>query len=246
MLFLFDYGDIILVTFIFLGGSALPRKKHTHVATELDSKIIAIQKSTRTIFPQFVPVHNQLRKIFRWYYLWHIFPSTQAIHWATLALYTFIIASIISSTLLTKVPTVEAISTSRTWTTQSDFGILPSDQNVQTYESSGNVALLRNVVASGIDVNTIFNRGAIDTVEFQGELYATAVSGKVYKYNGTTWTLAFNTNIYYSVLALAVFNNVLYVGTTGELYKYDGVNLSVSIIGSGEVPELAVFENKLY
>lgn len=46
----------------------------------IDRKIAAIQRSTKTTFPIFLPVHNYMRMHFPWYYQWHTSPVANAIN----------------------------------------------------------------------------------------------------------------------------------------------------------------------
>jgi len=85
---------------------------------------------------------------------------------------------------------------------------------------------------------------------YNGKLYAgTAPGGKIYVFDGTTWSLAFNTYPETQVWSLAVYDNKLYAGTEpgGLVYEYDGTNWSLSF----DSPEwivlcLAVYDGKLY
>ena len=64
---------------------------------DLDKKIIAVQKSTRTLFRfrYFLQMHNFFRLRFPWYYRWHTQPISSVVHYIALALFlaggTFII-----------------------------------------------------------------------------------------------------------------------------------------------------------
>jgi hypothetical protein len=64
-------------------------------AEQLDHKIIIIQNSTRTLIPQFAPLHHNLRSRFRWYYNWHLNPHAKKFHWVTLFLAIIFSAAII-------------------------------------------------------------------------------------------------------------------------------------------------------
>lgn len=54
---------------------------------DLDSKIFEIQRSTRTLFNCFTPLHNWIRLKARFYYIWSLKPYSVAVHWVILGLY---------------------------------------------------------------------------------------------------------------------------------------------------------------
>ncbi|MFA5133182.1 MAG: hypothetical protein WC444_07690, partial [Candidatus Paceibacterota bacterium] len=54
---------------------------------ELDKKIAKIQRSTRTLFKAFSPLHDWLRLHSKFYYSWSLKPCTRVVHWAVLLLY---------------------------------------------------------------------------------------------------------------------------------------------------------------
>lgn len=56
-------------------------------ALELEKQIQQVQKSTRTLFKFFVPIHNWLRMRSKSYYNWSIKPYSHAIHWVVLILF---------------------------------------------------------------------------------------------------------------------------------------------------------------
>lgn len=64
------------------GGVIIPEK-----LTELEKKIIAIQRSTRTTLPFLIPLHDKCRLHSRWYYNWHQKPNASKIHLGILSLY---------------------------------------------------------------------------------------------------------------------------------------------------------------
>ncbi|HLB95320.1 MAG TPA: hypothetical protein VJK26_00205, partial [Patescibacteria group bacterium] len=51
-----------------------------------DSEILKIWKSTRTLTPKALPLHNALRLRFRWYYRWHLNPFSSIVHSGILAI----------------------------------------------------------------------------------------------------------------------------------------------------------------
>ncbi len=67
----------------------------------LDKKIIAVQKSTRTTFSCFNPLHNKLRAKFPWYYSWHVKSFANFAHKLVLLAYTLnIVAFVLFSSVL--------------------------------------------------------------------------------------------------------------------------------------------------
>ncbi|KKR29990.1 MAG: Cytochrome c, partial [Candidatus Woesebacteria bacterium GW2011_GWA1_39_8] len=53
----------------------------------LDAQLSKIQKSTRTLVPAVLPLHDILRQKYSWYYKWSLFPASKIIHWLILLLY---------------------------------------------------------------------------------------------------------------------------------------------------------------
>jgi len=51
---------------------------------ELSQKINRIQKSTKTFFPRYMPLHDKLRRSSKLYYKWHTIPYISVFHWAVL------------------------------------------------------------------------------------------------------------------------------------------------------------------
>lgn len=67
------------------------REKQEHYFKKietLDDKIIAVQNSSKTLFPQFLSLHNSLRMRWGWYYRWHLKNRISTVHWLLLILYT--------------------------------------------------------------------------------------------------------------------------------------------------------------
>lgn len=66
------------------------REKQEHYFKKietLDDKIIAVQNSSKTLFPQFLSLHNGLRMRWGWYYRWHLRNRVSTVHWLLLVLY---------------------------------------------------------------------------------------------------------------------------------------------------------------
>jgi len=57
---------------------------HLEAAYQIEQRIEAIQRSTRSDFSSLSRAHNYLRLKFRWYYKWHTLKATNAVHYAIL------------------------------------------------------------------------------------------------------------------------------------------------------------------
>lgn len=64
--------------------------EHINELKKIDQEIFAIQKSTKTTFSFFVPVHNYYRTKYQWYYNWHIKPYASKVHMGILTLVLFL------------------------------------------------------------------------------------------------------------------------------------------------------------
>ena len=71
-----------------LGSLVSEQKDYLSRASEIDERIIELQKSTRTLVPAMIPVHNWLRMKIRWYYKWHLKPYSKGVHWVVLGVAT--------------------------------------------------------------------------------------------------------------------------------------------------------------
>ncbi|MFA6963090.1 MAG: hypothetical protein WC227_00005, partial [Patescibacteria group bacterium] len=81
----------------------------------LDKEIHRIQRSTRTLWRHFRPLHNHLRMKFRWYYKWHLNPWAHALHWSALGLYLVGIA--VFGYTFFQHPTETKAASQRSWAT---------------------------------------------------------------------------------------------------------------------------------
>lgn len=88
---------------------------------------------------------------------------------------------------------------------------------------------------------------------YSGNLYAgTYPGGKVYEYNGSSWSESYD-SAEYNIYALAVYNGNLYAGsgsgtgTDGKIYVYNGSSWSESYdTDEAYINLLAVYDGKLY
>src|SRR3989344_5845160 len=83
---------------------------------ELDQKIIAVQKSTRTSFPFMLPIHDRLRIKYKWYYNWHVNPCCQSAHTVFLIIFIIGISIFLMYSLFgPPYKKVRAVITTYTW-----------------------------------------------------------------------------------------------------------------------------------
>ena len=76
---------------------------------EIDRKLQAIQKSTRTSLPLFSPAHNYFRTKYKWYYNWHTKPYANSIHYGGLSIMMVVLmASLFLSLINHKSPSTQA------------------------------------------------------------------------------------------------------------------------------------------
>jgi len=66
-------------------------------AAEIDKKIAAVQRSTRTTFAYMAPLHNSLRMHLKWYYSWHTKKTSSGVHWATLSVFVLLMMFSVAS-----------------------------------------------------------------------------------------------------------------------------------------------------
>ena len=119
-------------------------------------------------------------------------------------------------------------------------------------------------MVSGSPENMVvsFDPGVTEVISLQvydGKLYAgTGIEGKIYVYDGLTWSLAYDSPEGL-VWGFAVYDNKLYIGTggMGRIYVYDGTTWSLEVdlkdIPSelpwpdvNEVRGMCVYKGKLY
>jgi len=92
---------------------------------DIETRIIAIQRSTRVTFKVFDRLHNGLREKYQWYYKWHLNPVSSLVHWVALSSYTAVVVMVVSSYLFTNtfvnsVPQTYA-ATTKTWDTVGEL-----------------------------------------------------------------------------------------------------------------------------
>lgn len=98
------------------------KRTNTKTLSDFDKQILCIQKSTKTLFRVFGPIHDKLRMKFAWYYKWHMQPIAHVMHWSILGLATAAMCSlVVSATYSISVTETYAAGTLHTWPTDSPF-----------------------------------------------------------------------------------------------------------------------------
>lgn len=96
------------------------------VPNNMDLKLIRIQKSTRTLFGVFSPLHNWFRMKFRWYYNWHLNPYYKTVHYATLATYLLLLTGTLSYAVISHYKSSQATGNSQSIVQQIEMVNTPT------------------------------------------------------------------------------------------------------------------------
>lgn len=67
---------------------------------DIENEISRIQRSTRTLFRSFIPIHDWLRLHSRLYYIWSLKPYARTVHWTLLFLYIALLPAIFGSAFI--------------------------------------------------------------------------------------------------------------------------------------------------
>lgn len=107
---------------------------------DLEQEMHRLQRSTKTLFRFFAPLHNLLRHRSGWYYRWHLRPYHRHVHYSALTVTCAIIAIIVSGSFYVSTPHQTkasgdpvAVSGKGTFTNTSgdlDFNAAPYQSNV--------------------------------------------------------------------------------------------------------------------
>jgi autotransporter-associated beta strand protein len=147
--------------------SLLRRELSKMPIPDLDQEILKIQRSTKTTFRPFIPVHDKLRMKYSWYYKWHTNKYASKIHLSVFAVYFLALFASVSISLF-GMPTFKARAASFstvqsgdwtdqcTWSATCDGGIPGSSDDI-TINAGHTVTVSTNVTANGI----ISGEGAI-------------------------------------------------------------------------------------
>ena len=76
------------------------KEKKKKELADLEVQMAIVQKSTRTLIPKFLRLHNYCRMRWRWYYQWSRKPYSSTVHWVILAVYIIGLALLFASVLL--------------------------------------------------------------------------------------------------------------------------------------------------
>jgi hypothetical protein len=86
-------------------------KENIMTPNKIDKEIRKIQKSTKTLFKFFAPMHNFLRMNLSWYYKWHLHPYHRHVHYSALGVvFTVAAFAIVFSSAVTTHATGSAVS----------------------------------------------------------------------------------------------------------------------------------------
>ncbi len=105
---------------------------------QLERDLFRVQKSTKTLFAPFIPVHNWLRMHSKWYYNWHLHEYAKGIHLGALVVYVVIVSIVIRNHF---VVVSYAAGNTITQTSQADFTAGTADSNVDLTSTPGDVGL---------------------------------------------------------------------------------------------------------
>ena len=163
---------------------------------DLDRKIILIQKSTKTLFDFFVPIHEWLRQHSRLYYVWSFKPYARVVHWTILFLYICALPAIFSSYFPNNAKTSKASGETYDfprweWVnpakTGNDFNDVytPDSNHVWIVGDHGTI-LKKNAQFQQIYSGTSENLNAIDGAD-STHIWAVGNNGTILKYDGTSW-----------------------------------------------------------
>lgn len=115
---------------------------------EMDKQLIAIQQSTRTLFKLFQPFHEKARENWKWYYKWHIKPSTNKVHWTVFGLCNIVAIIGILSVVLT--PTNLTKATAEMPIVSSNTGVIANPSPITADKSVGNDIDTVGTITSGV------------------------------------------------------------------------------------------------
>jgi hypothetical protein len=179
------------------------RKKTKEELDRLEADMAAVQRSTRTLIPRFIRLHDYCRMRWRWYYQWSRNPYSHKVHWVVLAAYIIGLALLFVSMLLAGPKPSQAAglscssvgagnwSDAATWT--SCGGGVPG--------AADNAAIAHTVTLTGaVDITTgtitVNSGGTLDTSATDYALSTaklTILAGGTVTANGSTITLSGST-----------------------------------------------------
>ena len=225
-----------------LKALAKNKQEYLREIEEIDNKIVLIQDSTKTLIPQFAPLHHFFRQKSKWYYNWHLKPNASKIHWSALVVYVVIfIVSAIYGMMGNPYKPIIAAGLSCTsvddglWSSPSTWsncggGVPGIDDNVTI--SSNTIVQLNGAVNIGngnISISGILTTGS----------YTLTLNDMTINSGGTLEAFASTINVSGSWSNSGTFNagtsTVSFIGTTtGKTIKSGSSSFSTLVInGSG-------------
>lgn len=163
---------------------------------DLEREIFEIQKSTRTLFRVFTPMHNWLRVKSKMYYMWAKIPYCRVVHWSALFTYICLITAISANFILPK--NTKAIGEAQGFPRWEWVNPSPSGNQ------------LNNMTECGGDLWAVGDRGTIVQ-------YYAATNGWKNHYTGVESNL--------SKIACLNDNKIL-VGVNNGVLEYNGITWS--------------------
>ncbi|HSX42365.1 MAG TPA: carboxypeptidase regulatory-like domain-containing protein [Candidatus Saccharimonadales bacterium] len=185
---------------LILLGSAVAYKKTVHLAED-EYYLWLEQRSTRTLFPFFTPLHDWLRlriAIYRW---WHTRPFAGSVHVIILVLAVLAIFGSVRRTLADDGLVVQCeshtITTTETWSGTVCFGDITVSGNGVLTIAGGTVATLQSLTVGAADLSskgmviiegdTLNNVGAVLNVSNNVSVYGSSeITGNANGFAGGT------------------------------------------------------------
>src|SRR3990172_7735333 len=108
---------------------------------EIVKRLISIQKSTRTFFKDFLPLHNYLRIKNKLYYDWHLSPWASRIHFLSILFYFFTAFTFVLMAAFPPLPRAYAATTTLQPGAEGKdayvISMLPANQGAATFLEAG-------------------------------------------------------------------------------------------------------------
>ncbi len=139
---------------------------------DMEEQILAIQRSTRTLLPGFIRVHNWCRMNSRWYYKWHLFKYATLVHVGVLLLS---IITAFALVLSVKVEPAHAATvtwngsgTTNNWSDGGNWvgGTAPSADTDTITINTGSKAITVDASAFGTATSLTIGSGYTGTITF--------------------------------------------------------------------------------
>lgn len=177
--------------------------------SDLDQKILTLQRSTKTQFKVFIHLHEWLKMNFRPYYLWSVKPYSRAVHWAILLIYISLMPLMIFGDVGNQQkhfvkagdtptsPKWQWLSPNPTKYALTDVDSVDAN-TVWVAGQYGMVARATKTTAKWVDIGVNnatwdqFNLGITETLrsiyaDNTGKAWVAGDNGSLFYYNGTGW-----------------------------------------------------------